>query len=49
MVLMDIDYKSANALHVLFVVTDRTACLSKLFADGNNYTRYGLPSRLLDV
>ena len=49
MILMYTDYNSANVLHALFVVTERTPCLYKLFAEGNYYTRHGLPSRLIDV
>ena len=46
---MDTEYNSANVPHAMFIVIERTACLSKLFAEGNYYTRHGLPSRLADV
>ena len=46
---MNTNYNGVNVSHVPFVVTDRTACWWKLFAEGNYYTRHDLPSRLLDV
>ena len=38
-----------NALHALFALIEWTACLKKLFAEGNYYTRHGLPRRLADA
>ena len=46
---MDTNYNSANVLHALFAIIERTACLEKLFAEGNYCIGHGLPSRLLDV
>ena len=46
---MNTNHNSANPLHALFVVIERTACLQKIFAEGNYYTRHGLSSRLLGV
>ena len=46
---MDTDYNSADVLHALFAVIERTAYLWKLSAEGNYCTRQGLPSRLADV
>ena len=34
---MDTEYNTANVPHALFTVIERTACLWKLFAEGNYY------------
>ena len=46
---MDTNCNSDNEVHALFVVIERTACSKKLVAEGNYYTRHGLPSRLADL